>query len=81
MNVKLAYMNLLNMGIIILGIGVILRLFFNIPCTNCMDIIWQPSPIFGNGGEWYILGFISTGGIIIGIIIILSKLFSSKHTT
>ncbi|MCH7561701.1 MAG: hypothetical protein IIC67_10130 [Thaumarchaeota archaeon] len=72
-------MRLLSVGIPLFVIGLMIRIIFDIPCTNCMDLEWYTLPPIGQGGELYVLGFTSTGTLITGIILTLAGLFGSKR--
>jgi len=69
----------LSIGIPLLVIGIIIRVLFDIPCTNCMDLEWHTLPPIGQGGELYALGFTSTSTLITGLILTLAGLFGSKR--
>ena len=65
-------MRFLYVGLPLFILGIFIRVYFDIPCTNCMDLEWHTLPIIGNGGELYVLGFTSTGLLIIGMILTLA---------
>lgn len=72
-------MRFLSVGIPLLVAGIVIRILFDIPCTNCMDLEWQTLPPIGSGGELYALGFTSTALLIIGGILTLAGLLGSKR--
>lgn len=72
-------MGFLFIGIAFLIIGFAIRIVFPIPCTNCMDLEWLTLPAIGSGGEFYVLGFTSTGLWIVGGILTIARLFGSKR--